>query len=404
MLAGTGYDVVVVGAGPAGSSAAFELASRGAKVVLVEKAAMPRFKPCGGGVTRRAAALLPFDISDVVDRQCFSADLTLRDAGLHFSVTRTYPLISMTMRDNFDHLLYMKAHGAGAHTMDNCRVQNVVCSGERAEVVTDRGTLTSRFVVAADGARSHVARCGGWTGRMPVIPLVDWEIPVTDKVLDRFAGCARFEFGPVPAGYAWIFPKKAHLSVGLGTYKPHVTDLTRKLRAFLTTSGIAPAGGIRRHGHFIPVYSRPDGFVRERIVLTGDAAGFVDPVTGEGITYAIESGQAAARALIDGALAPDHVGERYYARIRASILRELYFGRLLSAILYGPVTLRDLVFGVLGQKLSEAMADTISGERTYAEIFTKHPWVRAALTAFRAVTSAQSYPLSAGSGLRSPCL
>jgi geranylgeranyl reductase family protein len=386
MLSGTDYDVVVVGAGPAGSCAAFELASRGARVALVEKAAMPRFKACGGGVTRRAAALLPFDISEVVDRQCFSAHLTLRDAGLHFSVTRGYPLISMTMRDKFDHLLFLKAHSAGADTLDGCSVYNVVCNGERVEVSTDRGTLTSRFVIAADGARSYVAQCGGWAGKMPVIPLVDWEIPVTDKVLDSFAGGARFEFGPVPAGYAWIFPKKAHLSVGLGTYKRHVTDLRKKLQAFLNASGIVSVNGIRRHGHFIPVHPRPDGFVRKRIVLVGDAAGFVDPVTGEGIRYAIESGQAAAQALIDGNLTPADVKERYDARLRTSTLRELSFGRLLGAILYGPIALRDLIFRSLGQRLAEAMADTIAGERTYAEIFTKHPWLRTALVTFKAVT------------------
>lgn len=386
MLIRTDYDVVVVGAGPAGSSAAFGLASRGARVALVEKAAMPRFKPCGGGVTRRAAALLPFDISDVVDRQCFSADLMLRDAGLHFSVTRAYPLISMTMRDNFDHLLYTKAQSAGARAVDGCRVQDVACNGERVEVATDRGTFTSRFVVAADGARSNVAQCGGWTGKTPVVPLVDWEIPVADEVLDSFAGCARFEFGPVPAGYAWIFPKKSHLSVGLGTYKRDVTDLKNKLQNFLNTAGIVPIDDIRRHGHFIPLHPRPDGFVKKRIILVGDAAGFIDPVTGEGITYAIESGQAAAQALFDGGFAPADVKERYEARIRASTLREFYFGRLLAAILYGPIALRNVIFRSLGQRLSEAMADTIAGERTYAEIFTKHSWLRTALVTFRAVT------------------
>jgi flavin-dependent dehydrogenase len=221
---------------------------------------------------------------------------------------------------------------------------------------------------------------------MPVVPVVDWEIPVADTVLDSFAGCARFEFGPIPAGYAWIFPKKTHLSVGLGTYKRDVTDLKKKLQAFLNASGIVPINGIQRHGHFIPVHPRPDGFVKKRIVLVGDAAGFVDPVTGEGITYAIESGQAAAQALIDGDLAPANVKEQYDGRLKASTLRELYFGRLLAAILYGPIALRDLVFRSLGQRLSEAMADTIAGERTYADIFTKHSWLRTALVAFRAVT------------------
>src|SRR5208283_840099 len=102
----TTYDVVVVGAGPAGSSAAYELARHGARVALVEKASMPRYKTCGGGVVFRALRLLPFDVSEAIDRQCHAAELNLADAGLSFLVKRDYPLVSMTMRENFDNLLF----------------------------------------------------------------------------------------------------------------------------------------------------------------------------------------------------------------------------------------------------------------------------------------------------------
>src|SRR5208337_44777 len=99
---------------------------------------------------------------------------------------------------------------------------------------------------------SLVARKGGWQARMEVIPLAEWEVPVREDLLDAFAGAARFDFGPVPGGYAWIFPKKRHLSIGLGGGSRGMVDLKGRLREFLRSSGIEAVGGIDRHGYFIP--------------------------------------------------------------------------------------------------------------------------------------------------------
>ena len=164
------YDVVVVGAGPAGSSAAYELARQGVSVALVEKASMPRYKTCGGGIVLRALKLVPFNVSEAIERECTVAELTLADAGLHFSVERAYPLVSMTMRENFDYLLFRAAARAGAHTMDGCRVLDVAPHNGRMEVVTDRDSLLCRFVIGADGGQSIVAKKGGWRDRMRLIP------------------------------------------------------------------------------------------------------------------------------------------------------------------------------------------------------------------------------------------
>ena len=152
---------------------------------------------------------MPFDVSDAIERQCNVAELILADAGLHFRVERDYPLVSMTMRENFDYLLFRAAEKAGAHTMEGCRVRNVAPHNGKMEVETDRGSLLCRFVVGADGGQSIVARKAGWCNRLKLIPLVEWEVSVKEKVFDAFSASARFEFGPVPAGYAWIFPKNS---------------------------------------------------------------------------------------------------------------------------------------------------------------------------------------------------
>ena len=370
------YDVVVVGAGPAGSSWAYELARLGARVALVEKAAMPRYKTCGGGIVARALKLLAVDASDAIERQCHAAELILADAGLSFLVRRGDPLVSMTMRENFDLLLFRAAAQAGAHVIDGSRVMDVAPRNGEMEIATERGSLLCRFVVGADGANSLVARKGGWRERLRLIPLVEWEVPVDDSLLETFSGSARFEFGPVPAGYAWIFPKKRHLSVGLGGYGPERVDLKARLREFLNASGITPADRVREHGYFLPTNPRKEGFVKDRVLLTGDAAGFVDPVTGEGITYALLSGQGAARALISGDFSPRRVEEAYLSEISASVLRELQWAKLLAVLLYRSAKIRTLLFRQYGTQLTEAFADIIAGEKSYAALCKKHIGLR----------------------------
>ncbi len=372
----TTYDVVVVGAGPAGSSCALELARLGARVALVEKASMPRYKTCGGGIVARALKLLPVDASEAIDRRCHAAELVLADAGLSFLVRREEPLVSMTMRENFDLFLFRAAAQAGAHVIDGSRVVDVAPRNGAMEVATDGRSLLCRFVIGADGANSFVARKSGWRERLRLIPLVEWEVPVEESVLHAFSGSARFEFGPVPAGYAWVFPKKRHLSVGLGGYGPERVDLKARLREYLNSSGITPANMVAQHGHFLPAGPRKEGFVKGRVLLAGDAAGFVDPVTGEGITYALLSGQAAARALISADFKPARVEEAYLSEIAVPVLRELRWAKLLAVLLYRSAKIRTLLFRQYGTQLTEAFADIIVGEKSYAALCKKHLGLR----------------------------
>jgi geranylgeranyl reductase family protein len=366
------FDAIVVGAGPAGSSAAFHLARQGVRVALIEKAHMPRYKTCGGGIVFRALKLLPIDTSEAIDRECRVAELNLADAQLSFAIKREYPLVSMTMRENFDYLMFRGAAGAGATVIDGCQVARVSPRNGLMEVATSKGNLLSRFVVGADGAQSVVARTGGWHKRLPIAPLVEWEVSVSDKIFSRFSESARFEFGPVPAGYAWIFPKKSHLSVGLGGYTTGRMDLKARIARFLESSGINDVEKVEQHGYFIPASPRDEGFTKDRILLAGDAAGFVDPVTGEGITYAILSGRGAARALIEADFRSRDVQEAYLTELTIDVLRELRWGKLLGALLYRSAKVRTLLFRQYGEQLTQAFADIITGEKSYASLCKKH--------------------------------
>jgi geranylgeranyl reductase family protein len=365
------YDVIVVGAGPAGSSAARVLAEQGVRVALLERTKMPRYKACGAGIVGRAMRVLPAEVRETIERECFTAELHMPDAGLHFSVTRQEPVVSMCMRDKFDRLLAVNARMAGADLLEECNVLDVTAKTESVAVETDKGPLWASFVVAADGSTGSVARKAGWRETRTLVPAIEWEVPVEEELFERFTGSARFDFGLVPSGYAWLFPKGSHLSVGVASMKRGSLSLSKALEGYLVSLGIPLNNHIARHGSLVSVQPRSDGLMRGRVLLTGDAAGLTDPVTGEGISFAVISGQSAARALIAGDFAEATVKKEYMATVEENILRELRPALDLGKLLYGPAAIRNYLFRHKGQSLCEAVTDVIAGKVTYRDLASK---------------------------------
>lgn len=363
------HDVLVVGSGPAGASAAHFLAAGGMKVALLEKHDLPRYKTCGGGVVYRALRLLPFDIHDAVERHCHRAELNMEMDNLHFSTVRQKPIVTMTMRERFDFGIVEAARKEGAKVYSRCSVIDVQSGREQVELATNRGPFRGRFVVAADGAMSSVARCAGW-GRIRhhLMPALECEVQIGDKEHRKFSEAARFDFAAVPCGYGWVFPKHEHLSIGVLNSGRSRLNLNRSFDGYLNRVGISSVKSIERHGFVIPVGSGDISLVKNRVILTGDAAGLADPITGEGITFAIRSGQLAADALLKGDLRQEAVGRIYSHSVSSEILSELRWGRALAKLTYGSSRLRSFIFSRYGQKLCEAMTDVLMGERTYGEM------------------------------------
>ena len=372
-------DVVVVGAGPAGCTAAAHLAAAGASILLVDKALPPRYKTCGGGVVLRAARRAAIDTfpdpelpgaphagSQLPKRALNAVEMHLWDADLHFTVRRSEPILFSTMRADLDMWLCDAARQAGAELRAPCTVRGLRRLAEGVELHTDSGSLRGRFVIAADGAASRVARWAGWP-ESPCIAAVEWEVYTDAAALARYGEAARFDFGLVPWGYAWVFPKTTHLSAGILSLERGARHLLARLTHYLRELDI-PTERVERHGALIPAAPRAAPFLRHRVLLCGDAAGLVDPLTCEGISYALQSGQLAANTLLEAEMRPDVAQERYDAALRVEVLPELRWARMLCTLLYRSQRLRSWLFQGIGQTLCETMADVIAGRRTYREL------------------------------------
>jgi len=364
----TAYDVIVVGSGPAGSLAAWRLAKAGVAVAVLEKAALPRYKTCGGGIVGRAMQALPVDMRHVIEQECHTAQLNVLPPGLSFTTRRPSPIVFMTMRSRFDGTLLSAAQAAGAVLHQRCALEDVSLHDDGITVVTNAGSMRAKFLVAADGALSPVARKMGLADGRTLIPALEYEVTVPHSRLDAFHGTARFDFGLLPHGYAWAFPKKHHLSIGVLSMAQRGSDLKSSMASYLTALGCGSVMSIEPHGFVIPIRPRRGPFVDKRVVLVGDAAGFTDPVTGEGISFALRSGVMAAQSLIDGNLEEESVRSTYTRTLADTILPELRTGQVLARLLYHFPRTRSWVFSRQGQRLCEAVTDVMTGKRTYRDL------------------------------------
>ena len=364
------YDVAVVGSGPAGAMAAFCLAKKGVRVAVLEKSSLPRYKPCGGGIVRKAMQLLPVDVSEIIERQCYRVELNFISHHLHFSAKRKKPIVSMIMRDKFDYSLVSAARAAGADIFSKCRVVDVESKVDSIELITGKGPFHTRFVVGADGALSTVAKKSGWRERRNLIPAIETEMIASKEEMDRFCHSARFDFGLFSGGYGWVFPKKAHLSVGVLSMRKNAVRLNDMMEKYLKALGLNSSKKSKRYGHLIPVTPRNDAFMKGRVLLAGDAAGFANPITGEGISFALLSGQISADALLDGAFQENRVKNIFGSEIKKKILSELHIAHIFAKFIYRYPRLFRFLFRFHGQKFVENVTNIEMGKTTYRSLAT----------------------------------
>jgi geranylgeranyl reductase family protein len=358
------YDAVVVGAGPAGTMAAHELAQGGARVLLVEKARLPRYKPCGGGLTARARAVSPLVPRFAPEARAGTILLPCRRQLL--SCPLPSPL-TMVMRDQFDAYLAARAVAAGAELRDGSALTGLERAGRDVRLVAGGETVTARYVVGADGATGTTARLASFA---PVsrtgAPAIEVELAVPDAVRARYADAIVVDALAVHGGYGWIFSKGEHLSVGVGALLPAGQHTLRaSLTRFLAThAGLSEGRTLLQRGHSIPLAGQRTAWRRGPIVLAGDAAGLGDPLTGEGISYALASGRRAGRAVLDALGAEPGALDRYERFIAGTLGGDLRYARWVAALAYRyPVPFLEAL--AAHEELRTVVAHAICGALPY---------------------------------------
>ncbi len=324
------YDAIVVGAGPAGGAAAFELARAGARVALIEKQKLPRHKTCGGGMPMVVSQVLHLEeIRDLAPEAFVEADTRFMRHTYMFDDPILSPMnpegaernisLWMVRRAIFDNALAQRAAAAGAELRDGLALKTLenVQSGPitvRAESASGSWEATADTVIGADGANGITAKLVGMRKERSLAIAIEAEVPHTwgSGHVDLRPDVCHLEYGVIKKGYAWVFPKGDHLNVGAGVFRPNRqsgrgdSSVREKLQSaivdYLQMLEVPHRPeDLVFHAHPLPIWDGQQTVhaLNGRVLLAGDAAGLINPFFGDGILHALKSGQIAAACILE---------------------------------------------------------------------------------------------------------
>ena len=324
------WDVIVVGAGPGGSTAAYELATAGAEVLLLDRAEFPRDKPCGGGVLISAVNLLPYSL-DAVTEQTITSFRVRYKRSWEFEHRYHEPLAIMTQRSRLDAFMVERAVEVGAEFRDASPVRGM----EGTSLSLANGdNHRADAIIAADGANGIVRRALGLPRLRGAVALEGNAARSRQPAGERWSDAVGLELGSMPGGYGWVFPKGDHCNVGLGGFPAAAPTLRDELSRYADCESFDGDSLTELRGHHLPLRDPNSALVSGRTAFVGDAAGLVDPLSGEGIGNAIRSGQLASDAALDLIAGTSTDFSSYQSAIEAEIEPELRVARQLQALFH----------------------------------------------------------------------
>jgi geranylgeranyl reductase family protein len=380
------YDLTIVGAGPAGSSAARTAAQLGLSTLLLEKEKVPRDKLCGGGVTPKVFQLLDFKLPDQLV-ECISKSTRIHVGEECSSFETEKTLVYMTSRSKFDTYLTEKAVEAGAELKDGTPVQSVGVAESYVEAKTSAGRFESKMLIGADGMGGPTASSAHLYDRWKpteVAYAIESEVPVGEQAVQDFVTSRAYfdvHFGVSPAGYGWVFPKDDHLTVGVGCRLSKLRDAHGLFNGFVKRVPEIEGRAIPKpKAHLIPlggVASVP--YVADRILLAGDSAGFAEPLLGEGIYFAILGAQLAARTAAEACENDRFDAEflsRYTKRCRAAFQSDFDMAYQMAKVSYLEDNDMDRVARLFfsNKRFQEFMVGLMDGSVRYRDARVKLAW------------------------------
>ncbi len=317
------YDAIVVGAGPAGSTAAYRLATEGASVLVLDRATFPRDKPCGGGLTGRAVRALPFSVEPVVEHVVTLAELGL-SYGKRVERGSGAPLVYMTQRKLLDAYLLEQAAVAGAEVRDGVRVTAVEANGAGPTVTAGGERIHAETLIGADGVNGVTAKALGLGGNRDIG--VALEGNASYELVDpaRYRGRLILEFDTVPGGYTWIFPKGDHANFGAGGWGRAGPDIRKHLARLCEEHGIRVDDLTELRGFRLPLRQSGATIARGRTAVIGDAGGLIDPVSGDGMFEGFHSGRRATEAVMDVLAGREETLEPYGPKLTRELATHYY--------------------------------------------------------------------------------
>lgn len=370
----TRFDAIVVGSGPAGSTAARELAASGARVLIADRATFPRYKACGGGIPLRTERLLPFPIGSVIEDSV--SLLEVANQGRQRFVKDSHePFAHMVMRERFDALLLEHALRAGAEFRPATVVRDLQAEAGVRIRAENGFEAEADFLVCADGAHSPVGKLAGLGDGIAECAAWEVEVRAPRTKSASYRATALIELGYWPWGYAWLFPKAEVLSIGIVLPPDQGGKMKDRTRAFIERLGLNGSDVDIQRGHKIRFRRGNEPIASGNALLAGDSAGLADEFTEEGIFYAIESGRIAARNVLR-AMGGDGTLRRYQRDIDREIMPELRAARLIGFMFYGMLRRAALPWMFASAHTSflwNAFFAVQKGESTYAREVARIP-------------------------------
>lgn len=327
------HDLVVVGAGPAGSSAAYRAARRGMNVLLLEKEELPRMKICGGALSEHAMSFLEYALpEDLIETECYGARVQYGEANV--SASKSERIAVLVSRESFDHFLANKAQEAGAELIHDEAI-SIQETTAGIECVGRNQKYTARAAIVAQGASGRLIKSvRPLDGPDAMGVCLEARVPKDllpqsrpqKGIIDIYFGIARF-------GYGWVFDHGTYYSIGIGGLRSLVPAPRPAFEDFCRNLSVDP-GEIHPRGHLIPCGGLKRRLGMGKILLAGDSAGFVDPFYGEGIAYAIRSGQLAVEALSEASFEPCKALRHYQRSCRREFGANLWYSLQLARLMH----------------------------------------------------------------------